>query len=39
MVSFGKHLWAGAGAALIGSLCCVGPLVSGLPVIVAGSSG
>jgi mercuric ion transport protein len=27
MVSFGKHLWAGAGAAVIGSLCCVGPLV------------
>ena len=27
MVSFRKHLWAGAGAALIGSLCCVGPLV------------
>jgi mercuric ion transport protein len=27
VVSFGKHLWAGAGAALIGSLCCVGPLV------------
>jgi len=26
MVSFGKHLWAGAGAAVIGSLCCVGPL-------------
>jgi mercuric ion transport protein len=27
MVSFGKHLWAGAGVAVIGSLCCVGPLV------------
>jgi hypothetical protein len=27
MFSFGKHLWAGAGAALVGSLCCVGPLV------------
>jgi mercuric ion transport protein len=27
MVSLGKHLWAGAGAALIGSLCSVGPLV------------
>jgi mercuric ion transport protein len=27
MVSFGKHLWAGAGAAVVGSLCCVGPLV------------
>ncbi|MGA2191464.1 MAG: mercuric transporter MerT family protein [Steroidobacteraceae bacterium] len=27
MVSFGKHLWAGIGAAVIGSLCCVGPLV------------
>lgn len=27
MLSFGKHLWAGAGAAVIGSLCCVGPLV------------
>jgi mercuric ion transport protein len=27
MVSFGKHLWAGVGAAIIGSLCCVGPLV------------
>ena len=27
MISFGKHLWAGAGAALVGSLCCVGPLV------------
>lgn len=27
MVSFGKHLWAGAGAAIVGSLCCVGPLV------------
>lgn len=27
MVSFGKHLWAGVGAAVIGSLCCVGPLV------------
>jgi mercuric ion transport protein len=27
MVSFGKHLWAGVGTAVIGSLCCVGPLV------------
>jgi mercuric ion transport protein len=27
MVTFGKHLWAGIGAAIIGSLCCVGPLV------------
>jgi mercuric ion transport protein len=27
MVSFRKHLWAGAAAAAIGSLCCVGPLV------------
>ena len=23
----GKHLWAGTAAAVIGSLCCVGPLV------------
>jgi mercuric ion transport protein len=27
MSSFGKHLWAGVGAAVIGSVCCVGPLV------------
>jgi mercuric ion transport protein len=27
MVRVGKHLWAGAVAAIIGSLCCVGPLV------------
>jgi hypothetical protein len=27
MVGFRKHIWAGAGAALIGSLCCVGPIV------------
>jgi mercuric ion transport protein len=27
MGSFGKHLWVGAGAAVVGSLCCVGPLV------------
>ena len=27
MVAFGKHLWAGVGAAVVGSLCCVGPLV------------
>jgi mercuric ion transport protein len=27
MGSLGKHLWAGVGAAIVGSLCCVGPLV------------
>src|ERR1700737_1878858 len=27
MVSFGKHLWAGAAAALFASLCCVPPLM------------
>src|SRR5882757_1531101 len=27
MGNFGKHLWAGASAAIVGSLCCVGPLV------------
>ncbi len=27
MVSFGKHLMGGVGAAVIGSLCCVGPLL------------
>ena len=27
MSSAGKHLWAGVGAAVVGSLCCVGPLV------------
>jgi len=27
VVTIGKHLWAGIGAAVIGSLCCVGPLV------------
>jgi mercuric ion transport protein len=26
MGSFGKHLWTGAAAAILGSLCCVGPL-------------
>jgi mercuric ion transport protein len=35
MVSFGKHLWAGAAATVIGSLCCVGPLV----LLVLGVSG
>ena len=27
MDRIGKHLWAGAGAAVVGSLCCVAPLV------------
>lgn len=27
MARFGKHLWAGIGAAVVCSLCCVGPLV------------
>ncbi|MGQ0835438.1 MAG: mercuric transporter MerT family protein [Gammaproteobacteria bacterium] len=27
MASLRKHLWAGAASAVIGSLCCVGPLV------------
>ena len=27
MDRIGKHLWAGAGAAIVGSLCCVAPLV------------
>lgn len=27
MDSLGKHLWAGVGTAIAGSLCCVGPLV------------
>jgi mercuric ion transport protein len=27
MARVGKHLWAGAAAAVIGSACCVGPLV------------
>lgn len=27
MVSIGKHLWASIAAAVVGSLCCVGPLV------------
>jgi mercuric ion transport protein len=35
MVSFGKHLWAGIGAGIVGSLCCVGSLV----LLVLGVSG